>query len=85
MHDPENFPEPEKFDPERFLTNEVFEHNSKVCPFSIGLRNCVGMKVAKTEYFSFAAHIVHNFVISHVEGRVCSKLSTFNSYCVRNP
>ena len=70
MHDPKNFPEPENFNPERFLTNGKFEHNARVCPFSTGLRNCVGMKVAKTEYFSFAAHIVHTFEITHVQGRV---------------
>ena len=76
MHDPKNFPEPEKFKPERFLTNGLFQHNSKVCPFSLGLRNCVGMKLAKTEYFSFAAHIVNSFEITHAEGEVYKILRT---------
>ena len=38
--------------------------NSKVCPFSLGLRNCVGKRLAQMEYFLFSAQLVHKFKIS---------------------
>ena len=41
--------------------------NSKVCPFSLGLRNCVGKRLAQMEYFLFSAQLVHKFQISYNE------------------
>jgi len=38
MHNPENFKNPEKFNPERFLDeNGRFQTDVRVCPFSVGL------------------------------------------------
>merc|ERR1711990_1138192 len=42
MYDPNNFISPGEFSPERHLENRKFQHNQKICPFSIGLRSCVG-------------------------------------------
>jgi len=48
MHSPENFENPEKFNPERFLDeNGRFETDVRVCPFSVGLRNCMGKQLAQ--------------------------------------
>ena len=41
--------------------------NSKVCPFSLGNRNCVGKRLAEIEYFTFAAQIIHKFKITSNE------------------
>lgn len=43
MYDPEHFPEPNKFKPERFINKDhQFESDPHVMPFSIGKRQCPG-------------------------------------------
>ena len=67
MHNPKNFPEPEVFKPERFFVDGKFHKNPLVCSFSMGLRNCLGKRLAEIEYFTFAAQIILKFKISSNE------------------
>jgi cytochrome P450 len=65
MHNGKNFKNPEVFDHTRHLDeNKRFVHNPKICAFGIGNRNCVGLKLARDEYFTFACNVIRKFQIS---------------------
>jgi len=45
-HSRENWTEPERFRPERFLDSDLFPNDRREAlqPFSVGPRNCIGRK-----------------------------------------
>lgn len=64
--DPYFFPEPEKFDPERFLSDGCVPAFAYAA-FSLGPRNCIGSRFAMIEEKIILAHILRKFhVVSHV-------------------
>ncbi|XP_065924975.1 cytochrome P450 2C23 isoform X1 [Magallana gigas] len=66
MTDPEIFPEPTKFKPERFLDNGGTcngEQKEKLIPFSTGRRLCLGDSLAKMELFLFLTRFLQKFKI----------------------
>lgn len=45
QHDPQHFPEPDKFDPSRFDTELHAVNESASIPFGLGARSCIGRKL----------------------------------------
>ncbi|VDI83248.1 cytochrome P450, family 3, subfamily A [Mytilus galloprovincialis] len=62
--DPEFWPEPEVFDPERFTPeNKEKRHPYAWLPFGVGPRNCVGMRLALIELKMAAVTMIQNFTV----------------------
>ncbi|XP_068083403.1 probable cytochrome P450 49a1 [Anabrus simplex] len=66
----ENFPEPEKFIPERWLKDSdqlKKAHPFVVLPFGFGPRMCIGKRFAELEIETLIANIFRNFRVDHDE------------------
>lgn len=61
-HDPNIYPDPEHFDPERFTTDAIMERNPySYIPFSAGVRNCVGQKFGILEVKAMIVKMIRNY------------------------
>ena len=61
-NNPDYWPEPGKFIPERHLDeNGKFVKSNKVIPFLIGSRNCLGKNLARSVVFLFVVSILQKF------------------------
>merc|ERR1719494_178401 len=59
--DPEHWPDPDKFDPTRFLAEEKAKRNPLAyAPFGYGPRNCIGMRLAMMEMKLCLARMLKN-------------------------
>ena len=62
-HSPSKFLYPDRFVPDRWLDDPLFENDCKELhqPFSYGPRNCIGMNLAYIEMRLILARLVWNF------------------------
>lgn len=66
--DPQFFPNPEKFDPERFSEENKHNFNSHAyMPFGVGPRNCIGSRFALCEIKAIVYQILLHFEVSPTE------------------
>ena len=74
-HDADHWGDPDVFRPERFIgADGKFRKDDFFVPFGVGKRACIGESMARAEFFTFLACLLHRFSVRLPKG--ASKPST---------
>jgi cytochrome P450 len=88
-HDEREWPEPEKFKPERFLdSGGKFVGWSKIqrfIPFGLGRRECAGQSLAKIMMVTFAANLLQRYKFESPEGAEIPTTEVIEPHLVMRP
>ncbi|XP_044756274.1 methyl farnesoate epoxidase-like [Coccinella septempunctata] len=77
--DPKTWQEPHSFRPERFLGDEGKTIGEKsFLPFGYGKRQCLGISLAKANYFLFFTSLLHRFHLEKVPGDLQPDVNGFD-------
>ncbi|CAG0906622.1 unnamed protein product [Darwinula stevensoni] len=85
--DPKFWPDPEKFDPGRFLNSDG-SLKTKVpsfLPFVLGKRQCLGESLARMELFLFLAIFMQIFTFRTTTGSALLKAEDVDNFIVNSP
>ena len=80
-HDPKIWPEPEKFNPYRFTSEQKAKHSSyDWMPFGAGPRNCIAIRLALLEVKVAVAHLVQKYkFVRSVDTEVSNSILYLNN------
>jgi cytochrome P450 len=86
-HDPDFFPDPWLFKPERFLSidGRSIVPNEHLVPFGLGKRKCMGESLAKAEIFLFFTILVQTLKVSLPINRNPPSEDDYESTLLRSP
>ncbi|CAG9096498.1 unnamed protein product [Plutella xylostella] len=66
--DPDCFPDPHTFNPDRFLHHGALQTPDNFIPFGLGRRKCLGEALARMELYLFFANVMNSFELELVKG-----------------